>query len=436
MTSSDRWKGRVGRLRALTSQVLQISFTHAPHHRSELKRTCYTFGMCASLRHYQLEQPLGQGGSGRTWLARDTRSGERCVLKQITLTEADSWKSLELFERECQTLQQLDHPRIPRLLAYWSQRDPLEAVMVQSYIPGQNLQQWLAAGRRFDEAEVRALALQACELLAYLHHFSPPIVHRDLKPANLILNEAGELFLIDFGAVRQSLAGSLSMTVVGTFGYMPLEQLEGQALPASDLYALGATLVFLLTGQSPTDIPKKALKPDFRQLTRLSESFSRILDRLLEPDLERRYGTVAEVMHDLRQPVTRPRLGWRTWAAAGLLLTVALLVYRARPARVTPPRQPPMVATETLKLSETQWQAAPTHPWQRLEPAPHLTALSQAPDGSLWGLANNELYHFQADQISIARNKELFLFLIKYYEGEHPSKVLQAFDPPLVVGCE
>ena len=254
--------------------------------------------------YYQIEKELGQGGFATSWLARDTRNQQLCVLKKINLAQMDTWKSLELFERECKTLKHLKHPGIPHFIDAWSHEgnneQAPEAVLVQEYIPGKNLEQWLEDGRRFSEAEALELALQMCEILSYLHGFSPPVIHRDIKPGNVILDDKQRLFLIDFGAVKQTLSSqSQSVTLIGTFGYMPLEQMEGRSLPASDLYSLGATLVFLLSGRTPAELERKNLKLDFRPHTLLSNKFNQILDTLLEPDLSKRYSNVAELQADL-----------------------------------------------------------------------------------------------------------------------------------------
>lgn len=165
------------------------------------------------------------------------------MLKKSIWRKWTPGKSLELFERECKTLKHLKHPGIPRFIAAWShegnEEQAPEAVLVQEYIPRKNLQQWLEDGRRFTETEALELALQMCEILSYLHGFSPPVIHRDIKPGNVILDDKQRLFLIDFGAVKQTLTNqSQSVTMIGTFGYMPLEQMEGKSLPASNLFLL------------------------------------------------------------------------------------------------------------------------------------------------------------------------------------------------------
>ena len=129
-----------------------------------------------------------------------------------------------------------------------------------------------------------------------MHQLNPPILHRDIKPSNLLLGEDMEVYLIDFGAVqaRPNAAGR-TFTVVGTYGYTPMEQFGGQAVPASDLYALGATLINLLTGIAPSDLPQHDLRIQFRDRLSLSVDHKLInwLEKLTEPSLKKN----ASVMH-------------------------------------------------------------------------------------------------------------------------------------------
>ncbi len=128
-------------------------------------------------------------------------------------------------------------------------------------------------------------------ILQYLHELNPPIIHRDIKPQNIIQRDDGHIFLVDFGAVQSVYRHTVAFgsTVVGTYGYMAPEQFQGQACPATDLYGLGATLLNLLTHSSPSELPKKRLKCDFRPYVTVSPVFADWLDRLLEPLAEDRF---------------------------------------------------------------------------------------------------------------------------------------------------
>ncbi|HEY9843136.1 MAG TPA: serine/threonine-protein kinase, partial [Candidatus Obscuribacterales bacterium] len=173
---------------------------------------------------------------------------------------------MELFEREARMLQSLQHPRIPRLLDFFHEQNPEGVVltMVMEHIAGPTLAERLDGGWRPPEAEVLEIARQGLELLKWLHGRQPTALHRDIKPSNLIWTDTGELYLIDFGAVKELFISKGSSTVIGTFGYMAPEQFIGQSVPASDLYGLGATLLHLLAGRAPAEIPQLGLRLDFR----------------------------------------------------------------------------------------------------------------------------------------------------------------------------
>jgi serine/threonine protein kinase len=200
----------------------------------------------------------------------------------------------ELFEREAETLKALSHPSIPRYLDFFEidLPDAKQFALVQSYVEGRSLDAYLKAGRTFTEAEIKQLVKSLLEILKYLHGRKPPVIHRDIKPSNIILgdpcgiceaarpvtrssNKTKQVYLVDFGSV-QTLAtqAGRTVTVVGTYGYMPPEQFGGRAVPASDLYSLGATLIFWVTGQHPTELSQDDFRIQFRQVVTLNSTFA------------------------------------------------------------------------------------------------------------------------------------------------------------------
>ena len=138
-----------------------------------------------------------------------------------------------------------------------------------------------------------------------VHHqgleLNPPIIHRDIKPENIILQPDGQVFLVDFGAVKDIYRQTMSFsgTFVGTIEYMPLEQLRGKAYYASDLYSLGATLLYLLTHRSPDELPQKRMKIDFRSCVEISPEFMDWLDVILEPMWEDRFQSATAALNVL-----------------------------------------------------------------------------------------------------------------------------------------
>ncbi len=253
---------------------------------------------------YEVQQLLGKKAGRRTLLARDLQTQELVVIKLLAFSSDFEWDSLKLFEREAETLKNLAHPSIPGYLNYFEVNLPTIKgfALVQTYIPAQTLEQCLQTGRSFTEPEVKQIAKAVLEILVYLHGLYPPIIHRDIKPSNILLgersgNSVGQVYLVDFGSVQTVLASETgTRTVVGTYGYMPPEQFGGRTVAASDLYSLGATLIYLVTGTHPADLPQKDFRIQFEQLANLSPSFSNWLKWMIEPSLERRLSSAAGAM--------------------------------------------------------------------------------------------------------------------------------------------
>ncbi|MEZ0370852.1 MAG: serine/threonine protein kinase, partial [Candidatus Sericytochromatia bacterium] len=220
------------------------------------------------------------------------------VLKELRLDRLQSWKVLELFEREIKVLKQLDHPHLPQYLDAFQIDSEADTCLylVCSWADGESLLDKLEAGWRPDEDQVWDIARQGLELLDYLHSFNPAVIHRDLKPGNLIMGPEGEVHLVDLGSVQGVLNPDGGSTVVGTFGYMPPEQFSDQCVPASDLYALGATLVHLLTGKYPSDLPRKGMKLDYQSLLGCKPFYIQWLDKLLAPEVENRFQSAGEAL--------------------------------------------------------------------------------------------------------------------------------------------
>jgi serine/threonine protein kinase len=242
---------------------------------------------------YQLQRLLGENPGRQTWLALDPTQQEPVVVKLLAFGGTMQWDELKLFEREAMLLRQLSHAKIPKYRDSFSLDDrTLWFGLVQDYINGPSLKDLLQQGHRFSEAEVRRIATQVLTILRYLHSSNPPVLHRDLKPSNIILDADNSIYLVDFGAAqdRGARAGA-TFTVVGTYGYAPLEQFGGRAVAASDLYALGATLIHLLTGTAPAELPQRDMRIQWHDLATVTPSFQHWLDRLTEPSVEKRWQT-------------------------------------------------------------------------------------------------------------------------------------------------
>ncbi|BAC08651.1 serine/threonine protein kinase [Thermosynechococcus vestitus] len=256
---------------------------------------------------YELLRELGSHPGRRTYLALDRWHYEQVVLKLLLFGGGITWDDFKLFEREVAVLQTLDHPAIPRYLDYFEINTPdLKGfALVQTYIEAKSLALWQAEGRVFSEGDLRLLADRLLDILIYLHSRQPPVIHRDIKPTNILLgdrsgHDLGKVYLVDFGAVQTAIAGS-TRTVVGTYGYMPPEQFGGKTLPASDLYALGMTLIYLATATPPDELPQKELRVQFQPLVSLSPPFIRWLEKMVAPALEERFDSATAARHALKQ---------------------------------------------------------------------------------------------------------------------------------------
>ncbi|MEO7091966.1 MAG: hypothetical protein ABI175_01870, partial [Polyangiales bacterium] len=147
-------------------------------------------------------------------------------------------------------------------------------------------------------------------ILDYLHTRSPPVIHRDIKPSNLVRAVNGRLALVDFGGVLDAARESGGSTMVGTFGYMAPEQLHGQVTPATDLYALGATIVSLAGGIEPEDVPRKGLRMDLaKHLPALDPALRSVLIEMTDPDPDKRPQRARDVVALLAKAKPPPELG-------------------------------------------------------------------------------------------------------------------------------
>lgn len=258
-----------------------------------------------------IERQLAVGGQGVAYIAADRNavSSEKVVLKEFVLpvytNKSIRKHSLERFENEARIMGVLDHPKIVKLRDYFLEDH--RAYLVLEHIDGVNLRKHIQKAGRLSESEIISLALQMCEMLEYLHGQSPPVVHRDFTPDNLILDRSGKLVLIDFNVAQQR-QWTVTGTVVGKHAYLPPEQFRGQPTTQSDLYAMGATLFYLVTGHDPE--PLSTSNPA-RFDSSISADFDAIVAALTAVEAENRIANVEELSKRLldlefRSRKTRP----------------------------------------------------------------------------------------------------------------------------------
>jgi serine/threonine protein kinase len=256
---------------------------------------------------YRVVKALGRGSFGHTYLAVDTTAGDREVaLKQLHAEGERGWKAFELFEREAAVLRSLRHHGIPEIFDHVRDTadDGVIAYLVMEYVAGTSLELRIEERASLDPSALLRLVLGLLDILEYLHTRVPPVLHRDIKPANVILRPDGAPALVDFGAVRTVFrtAEDGGSTVVGTFGYMPFEQYMGKACPASDLYALGATLLHVITGRGPTELATRDGAVEVPTDLPGGPVLRDVVARLLAPSASARYQSAREVRDALLAP--------------------------------------------------------------------------------------------------------------------------------------
>lgn len=209
---------------------------------------------------YRVLRMLGEGTWARTLLAEDTAESRQVAIKELRVEHVGDWKHVELFQREARVMRLIDHPGVPRVyevLETEGESGRPSLCLVQEWVEGRSLREHIEHGPLLGEREIERITNGVLDVLEHLHSRIPPVYHRDIKPSNIMVRPDGAPVLIDFGGVcfgwRQQ--DKLGTTVVGTFGYMPPEQLLGHVGPRADLYAFGATLLHALTGIPPHDFP-------------------------------------------------------------------------------------------------------------------------------------------------------------------------------------
>ncbi|MEL7086177.1 MAG: serine/threonine-protein kinase [Cyanobacteria bacterium J06597_1] len=282
-----------------------------PHNPKDAKR-CGTCGSALLLRgRYRAYKRLGQGGFGTTFLARDLDMPSQPwrVIKQLRVAEASeqvAQLSKELFMREAQVLEKLgEHSQIPTLYAYFGENNRF--YLVQEFVLGTTLSSEAHRNGAFSSDQIQQILREVSLILSYVH--SKNTVHRDIKPANLIRRkDDGRLVLIDFGAVKQmGIAGMeempSSVTAIRSLGFSPPEQMSGHAVgPASDLYALAATCINLLTRKSPNRFfDTKRNCWTWQDEIELDERLTSILERMLHPSMAERYESATAVLRSLQE---------------------------------------------------------------------------------------------------------------------------------------
>ncbi|MBW4690126.1 MAG: serine/threonine protein kinase [Komarekiella atlantica HA4396-MV6] len=278
--------------------------------------------MCGSKQlfrdRYEILQILGRGGFGITYLAKNAvlPGNPLCVIKQlcVKVTSPQSWqRACDRFEKEAKTLGQLgSHSQIPLLLDYFE--DNGEFYLVQEYVQGFTLAQEVRRTGPKNEATVKQFLQELLPVLQYLHKHR--VIHRDIKPQNLLRCEYdARVVLIDFGAVKEELTDACENSInktafIGTMGFAPPEQFSLRPVYASDIYALGMTCLYLLTGKSPLEFDYDADIGEicWQKEVNISNDFGQVLGKMLKIPLDERFRTADDAIAALNSESYLPAL--------------------------------------------------------------------------------------------------------------------------------
>jgi serine/threonine protein kinase len=261
-------------------------------------------------QRYQIIKQLGAGGFGETYLAEDldipVTPKPVCVVKRLKPTEIDK-DSIRLFEQEAQILYKLgqNHDQIPKLYAYFQEDE--DFYLIQEFIEGKDLSNEICPGKKLSEAEVIQLLRDVLEILVYIH--DNRVIHRDIKPANIMRRKDGRLVLIDFGAIKQintTIAMKSDYTtrtiLIGTQGYIPIEQAIGKPKFSSDIYALGMTAI-----QALIDLSPRLLTEDdngeiiWLDQVEVGDNLEKFICKMVRYEWKERYRNAKDALEELNQ---------------------------------------------------------------------------------------------------------------------------------------
>ncbi|HKM99371.1 MAG TPA: serine/threonine-protein kinase [Candidatus Binataceae bacterium] len=301
---------------------------------------------------YLVERLIGGGGMGMVYLARDQRLANRpCAIKEMVdhfIDPAQRIEANEYFAREADTLAQLKHQAIPAITDRFD--DQNRHYLVMEYVEGRNLEEEMAArGGPLPEGLVIDVARQLCDVLGYLHGHEPAIIYRDMKPSNVMLMPKGRVVLIDFGIARL-FKGASKGTMIGTLGFAPPEQYQGNVDPRSDIYSLGAALHFVLTGRDPEKFPPfnfpkvKELRPD------ISANLAGAIDIALSYDANQRPATIQQFRDMMLYGAGLPVAGSAAVSAKSGTADLTFLADDIPPTTILRARKPKSVARRAISF--------------------------------------------------------------------------------------
>jgi hypothetical protein len=256
---------------------------------------------------YVVTETLRESASASTYAVQRESDGAPFVLKRLAIANLQHWKQFDLFEREVAALRAIEHPFVPRWVDSHLDENAGVFLSVQTRVEGTTLRELLRSRGGLSATDVENYLRQALGILTHLHERAPQIIHRDINPSNVMVAN-GQIYLIDFGAVKVGNAQSTSMTTVGTFGYMAPEQLLGRATVQSDLFGLGMTMTAMATGMEPASMPQdpKTGQVDPSAALHAPPHLSRALLALIRPGVAERPQSARQALMLLDQPQHPP----------------------------------------------------------------------------------------------------------------------------------
>ena len=307
---------------------------------------------------YRIIQALGSGGFGNTFLAEDTHmpSARRCVIKQLkpVTNNLQVYQQVQArFQREAAVLEALGEvsKQIPQLYAYFSEAG--QFYLVQEWIDGDTLTKIIERQGTLSEEAVRDILVRLLSVLEYVH--SKQMVHRDIKPDNIIVRDRDrQPVLIDFGAVKEAMGSTNQTMAIGTPGFMPSEQAAGQPVYATDLYSLGLTAIYALTGKLPQDLPtdpRTGMIMWQSTAQGVNSGLASVLNKAIQPHSRDRFWTAKEMLNALQSNVNSP-VSNTLGTQATIAVTPVGRQYQASPQNtsVVTPSHPNIITS-----GESQW---------------------------------------------------------------------------------
>lgn len=261
----------------------------------------------------KIVRQLAFGGLSAIYLAQENKL-DLVVLKEAVVppgaNEEARTQAEHMLDREAQVLSQLKHSNIAHVKDHFVEDE--RHYLVLEYINGPDLRQYVKENGVLSESQALQWALKIADILQYLHSQNPPVIHRDLTPDNIVLAKQ-DIFLIDFGAANQ-FVGKATGTVVGKQAYIPPEQLRGKSALQSDIYALGGTIYYLLTGSDPLALAEASPK---QKGAIVSEELDALVRKCTAFEVEDRYQTAQELVAALSQCQSKLSISTSAISTAG-----------------------------------------------------------------------------------------------------------------------